>query len=405
MEQHAVPQDITGFKFKLVGDMTLKQFGELAFGAVMAYLFYASPWNALLKWPLVLFFGLFGIALAFFPVEERPLDIWIINFFKAIYKPTYYVWRRNSDGTAALQPAPKVTTRPIMESAAPPPQAPLVSEEPALWTAPVMPQQDNVLPPTPTVSPERDREKKAVSVEDLLKMRTQSEETNKNEGHLPNRQTPTIEDLLKMRGEKQNEQDTQSAGELSDSEKELADLTEKNKQFLMQIDEIRNKIYSGTAPNVEDLQKQLEKILAEKTKLNELMVKARDRAALARVKPITNASYQQPAIVKPAVHKEVKNLIQAVFSLTSVPNVINGLILNSAGTPINGAILVVKDKDNNSIRALRTNKAGQFIASTPLSDGTYYLDVEKEGYSFDSWEVALTGQVVMPIEIRAKEGE
>ena len=62
-EQHAVPQDITGFQFKLVGDMTLKQFGELAFGVIMAYLFYASSWHPILKWPLTLFFGFFGVAL------------------------------------------------------------------------------------------------------------------------------------------------------------------------------------------------------------------------------------------------------------------------------------------------------------------------------------------------------
>src|SRR5574340_768773 len=99
-EQHAVPQDITGFKFKLVGDMTLKQFGELAGGAIVAYLFWASNWHPLLRWPLTFFFGLLGVGLAFLPIEERPLDVWIINFLKAIYRPTYYVWKKDTSGMA-----------------------------------------------------------------------------------------------------------------------------------------------------------------------------------------------------------------------------------------------------------------------------------------------------------------
>lgn len=35
-----------------------------------------------------------GVALAFFPLEDRPLAKWIILFIKAIYSPTLYVWRQ-----------------------------------------------------------------------------------------------------------------------------------------------------------------------------------------------------------------------------------------------------------------------------------------------------------------------
>ena len=96
MEQHAVPQDITGFKFKLVGDMTLKQFCELAAGAIIAYIFYASGLHPILKWPLVFIFGFLGFALAFLPIEERPLDVWLANFFKSIYQPTLYLWKKGA---------------------------------------------------------------------------------------------------------------------------------------------------------------------------------------------------------------------------------------------------------------------------------------------------------------------
>jgi len=96
MQQHSVPQNVTQYQFRLVGDMTLKQFLELAGGLVLAYLFYASNLIVVIKWPFALLSIFFGIALAFFPIEERPLDVWIINFLKSIYAPTRYIWKKTN---------------------------------------------------------------------------------------------------------------------------------------------------------------------------------------------------------------------------------------------------------------------------------------------------------------------
>lgn len=96
MDQHAVPQNVTSYQFRLVGDMTLKQFLELAGGLALAYIFFASNLLFFIKWPLVILSVLLGVALAFFPVEERPLDQWIINFLKSIYAPTRFVWKKSS---------------------------------------------------------------------------------------------------------------------------------------------------------------------------------------------------------------------------------------------------------------------------------------------------------------------
>ena len=38
MKQHPIPQDITGYKFHLIGAMTLKQFAEVAVGAIIAFI-------------------------------------------------------------------------------------------------------------------------------------------------------------------------------------------------------------------------------------------------------------------------------------------------------------------------------------------------------------------------------
>ncbi len=96
MQQHPIPQNVTQYQFRLVGDMTLKQFLELALGMVLAYLFFASNLIFIFKWPLVILSLLLGVGLAFFPIEDRPLDQWIVNFIKAIYAPTRFTWQKTN---------------------------------------------------------------------------------------------------------------------------------------------------------------------------------------------------------------------------------------------------------------------------------------------------------------------
>ena len=114
MEQHPVPQNVTTFQFRLIGDMTIKQFGYLAGGIIVGYICYKLPLPFFFTWPLALASGLLGFGLAFVPVEERPMDIWIASFFRNTYSPTQWVWSHetNSEKTTTPQPpAPHVLIR------------------------------------------------------------------------------------------------------------------------------------------------------------------------------------------------------------------------------------------------------------------------------------------------------
>ncbi len=94
MEQHPIPQNVSSYQFKLVGDMTLKQFFQLAGGFLVGLLFYASPLIGIIKWPFAIVSVILGALLAFVPLEERPLEKWIFAFFKAIYSPTLFYWKK-----------------------------------------------------------------------------------------------------------------------------------------------------------------------------------------------------------------------------------------------------------------------------------------------------------------------
>jgi len=97
MEQHPIPQQISSYEFKLVGDMTLKQFLKAGAGIILAILINSTKLIVLVKWPLMLLFGAGGLLLAFVPFADRPLESWIVSFIKAIYSPTIYTYQRKGN--------------------------------------------------------------------------------------------------------------------------------------------------------------------------------------------------------------------------------------------------------------------------------------------------------------------
>jgi len=107
-EQHPIPQQISSYQFRLVGDMTLKQFLQLAGGALVGLMLYGSPLHPVIKWPLIVISVLFGIALAFLPIEDRPLSTWVFIFFRSIYSPTLFIWQTPARPRAYFLPEGEV---------------------------------------------------------------------------------------------------------------------------------------------------------------------------------------------------------------------------------------------------------------------------------------------------------
>lgn len=115
MEQHPIPQQISSYEFRLVGDMTLKQFAKLAIGVILAFLVFKSGLPFYFRWPLAIGFGLLGVASAFLPIHDRPFEVWVVNFFKRVYSPTIFIWKKQEKDYAfatitASAPVPKAKT-------------------------------------------------------------------------------------------------------------------------------------------------------------------------------------------------------------------------------------------------------------------------------------------------------
>jgi len=132
-EQHPIPQQISTYQFRLVGDMTLKQFLQVGGGILISLIIYSTPIIGIIKWPLVIISALGGAALAFLPFQERPLEKWIFAFLRSIYSPTLFYWKRLPEDTLFFQEptaasvaslTPQVAVIEIPKTIAPPPPPP-----------------------------------------------------------------------------------------------------------------------------------------------------------------------------------------------------------------------------------------------------------------------------------------
>lgn len=334
MESHPIPQNVTAFQFKLVGDMTLKQFLYLAGGAVIAYVLFvfARGIYPLVTWPLIIISALLGVAFAFLPVQSRPLDQWLAAFFKAVYTPTKRVWAKD-----------KQTYK----------DNPLFKSRYLTYTQTLI----SYTPQPPQKTPAAD----LPSAEELK----QTVELAKQAQNLQSKIILTERQLNQIKTQAQ-----QSISVPAD--------------YTQQV----NKVLS-------DMQILVKRASEIKQKLE--MVDQTDQVKTIEPPPLEAAK----PIVKVVVAEKPK---QTQLALTTFPNVINGIIKDGKNNYLEAVVVVIYDKEGLPVRALKTNKLGQFTGATPLPNGTYRLELEKEGFVFDVLQIELNGQVLAPLQITAKGG-
>ncbi len=295
-EQHPVPQQISSYQFRLVGDMTLKQFFELAGGALISVLFYASPLPGIFKWPLIVISVLFGAALAFLPIQDRPLERWVAAFLRSVYSPTLYVWKRTNPNIYYMKAQAATTTAQKTDTS---------------------------------------------SLPKFLKGLEEAEES-------------VLGKIQEITGSRQ-----QAVG---------------NKPVMPAPPQVQ---YGGRPVVVE----------IPKTTPQTVYVGG----------PAHNAV---PSEAGEQVGKQVTPQTVTIFA--DQPNILVGQVIDTEGKIIESVILEIRDLQGRPVRALRSNKAGQFRIVTPLGNGKYRILAEKEGYNFDTLEVEMAGNIVQPIVIKAR---
>lgn len=94
--KHAVPQNVMDVEFKVVGDITLRQLGFLLAGGALFYLFFNLGLPNFWAWTLAIASAGGALLIAFVPIEERPLEKWLLLFLRAMRYETQLIWRKSS---------------------------------------------------------------------------------------------------------------------------------------------------------------------------------------------------------------------------------------------------------------------------------------------------------------------
>lgn len=323
LEQHLVPQEISSYEFRLVGDMTLKQFLQLAGGAGVGFVIFVTPLPAFIKWPFVVFAALSGAALAFLPYEERPLSFWIASFLRAIYSPTFFSWQTNASEDVFARETAMITPKII---------TPQGSEKAEIYLH-TTPQPAENLPFEAFEKSFLKRFSDMFGISRTTSVKTEAVSAPQafTENAVPLAPTP-----IPVKIEPQ----------------------------------VKNFPPPAVSPHT---------------------------ATLQPMSPVFNPSPQNTK-----AQGAIFNLEAAPPNPPEQPNIIVGQVVTNDGKIVDSAILEVREVGGNPVRALRTNRVGHFLTVTPVKDGLYEIETEKEGLQFDVVQIKVEGKIIPPILIRAK---
>ncbi len=424
MEQHPVPQNVTTFQFRLIGDMTIKQFGYLAGGAILAYICYRLPLPFFFTWPLTIAAVVGGFGLAFVPIEERPMDVWVLSFFKSVYSPTQFMWQKSTPPPAGGPPSPspnlvktptsenplapppvkgRAITQTLQQLFAPHPPTSIPAWRPPTTATPKPPTattgdrspfawlRDWFKPPLPKPSKAAAPPAATITYPDVFANISTAPVTGRRLDFTP---PPKVVPKTPAA----------TAAAVEEAKAKATDLEKK-------LAQLQGELTTKTASDsrILELQQQLRDLMTERNKMEHEIISLRQKltrpatGATAPLPPAGGAAPKPPVPTVKVISPE--SAIKAGLPrLTAFPNVVTGIIKDYEGNLLPGVLVTVRDKDDVPLRALKTNKLGQFAASTPLPGGTYFVEIEdpRSRYTFDRAQITLTGGVLPALEIVAK---
>ena len=369
MIEHPIPQNVTSYQFRLVGDMTLKQFLELASGVLAGWLIWSLDLPAIIRWPMVIMAVILGLGLAFMPLEDRPLDQWFIAFFRAIYRPTIFVWKKAvRDDILSFQAGP-AESKSVLESAVKMPTAKLES----LLAAYKINEAVETDPLLETW------EKHLASIPQLF-----------SEVTVPKKLTDsTVFPQIRA---------VDLGYHVSDLTPVLHPLTPPDDPAAILRGEITLPAHHLRVP------RNLPVAIGDAPAQTSPLVKTKDspgQTGMSEIKlPFFNTAGTRSGIG--AISATVMQSL-TLPSRPSIPNVLTGIVVTPDGQIADNAIVEIRRlTDHLPVRAVKSNQLGHFAIATPLENGSYEILTDKDGLTFDILKIDVGGSIMPPIEIRAR---
>lgn len=352
MENHPIPQDVTGFKFRLIGSITVKQFLYLLGGGVIALLFYFFPIPFLIKLPFMLLSAGVSLSLAFIPIDGRPMDKMIYNFIKAIPAENQYIYKKQGVAMQYFFFTPLVHAREqtILSS----------QDSAAVQKAKLFNELSKSY-----FKPDQDEQEKVESVSKLFK-----ESSVQPQG-------------FTTRVIKADANPTETATIVG-----VAQVETKKAQTLSQPH-----MPSSTFPTQKTVES-TQKINEQQPSISEPATAASQTTQLKQAVPDQETTSQQ-TISQPPPQVDAHGI--------DMPNILQGLIQDPRGKPLPHIIVEVLDSNNLPLRTFRTDANGFFRAATPLPNGNYTIHMEDtlKKQEFENFALSMSGTVIAPIQIKS----
>ena len=398
MENHPIPQDITGFQFKLIGNMTIKQFAYLAAGVVIGWIIFVLPIISIVKISLAGISVLIGASFAFLPIEGRPMDLMISNFMKAVFFPTQFVYQKI--GGHLWLPMPHIAQSQKQQQAQREAQNASLSGQ-ALR---------DYLSALPKKSKSDLDQKEMVFFQSLATMQTSNS--------IPQQQIPLPGNPHAFTNSaSQNDQNVKPQ-EIPENKYTIGANTKTEdvparESLILQKQPSETKTMEETKPDLTGIQQAHQKVLELEKTLNDTsrqkMDLERQIQDLQKELTIGKKDVYTPSVAQ-APKTEAQNTTSipqnpgkntGISIAPEFPNLITGTVKDPRRNPLANILVEIKDANNNPVRAFKTNPLGQFASATPISNGNYTIDFDdpKAENKFDIVQFSATGQIILPIEV------
>jgi len=353
MENHPIPQDVTGFKFKLIGSVTVKQFLYILGAGALCGVLFIMPLPFIIKWPLIVTLAGLGAGLAFLPIEGRPMDVMLVNFLKALPAENRFIFHKV--GAEALlhdyftlqQQKPVAQTQPELKND----RRELLLSQLVRKSAPYKADEDERQKINSINSIFSDSNIPVTGMQSLDENEATTPQINPSAVVRP--QMPYVK--LPVAADSPPETTAQNTVEESAS-----------------LPEITTQEPSEQAP--------VEFTPPEPTE---------------QIMPAT------PAVVVPPEEQVASGFPQ----IPDTPNIALGIVKDARGRVLPNIIVEVVDEGSSPVRAFKTNALGQFSSATPLPNGKYRIILEDTRgiHEFTPIDIEMTGKIFQPVVIQSTD--
>jgi len=405
-KQHAVPQNIMDVEFRLIGELTMRQFVYIlvfAIAAYMAKLSVPQPFT----WFFVTGLGLIGLGFAFVPYEDRGLDEWVVNFIKAINMPTERIWKKRGKIPVGL--AYEQNLRFVQQE--------LITLAPTASRRKLeeyLGQQGE----TEKVDALDIPEEMYINMVKKAFKKERSDAVQSAKPH-PEEIKKQINEPKKIEGkeitvEKEKEKNIESKRK---ERPEIAKQTKINKivetrikkSKIKLLDEGKSRRERPLQPLAEHSGRKFVNLIPSRGQIV-LPIRGEKVIQIAeeRDKTLEEKSRRMRALLEKTREenkREKKLSVRQIPSMVKKPNTVSGIIKNRKGEYIEGVILVIKNEKGEPIRALKTDRVGRFLVSTPLANGKYEIEIDGDkqtNLAFDIIPLEVKGALLPSFEITGR---